>query len=88
MPRQSVTTPLRVETSLEHVFMPGCRACGHKHPKAYMPPLDTDACPGCGAPVAKIREERGLAIIHDLALRIGAALLAGGRWLFGLSQKV
>lgn len=37
------------EPSLSHVFLPGCRNCGGKHPKTRG--LDTDTCPDCGEPV-------------------------------------
>ena len=49
--RRHVSAGVHYEPSLTAVFLPGCRGCGSPHPLALKPPLDVDACPGCGAPV-------------------------------------
>lgn len=40
------------EPSLATQFLPHCGTCGHKHPRAYRPPLDQDFCPACNTPLA------------------------------------
>lgn len=40
------------EPSMGIQFLPGC-ACGHRHPLAERPPVDSETCLACGAPVAK-----------------------------------
>lgn len=32
-------------------FLPGCAGCGAPHPLAHRHPVESETCPGCGAPV-------------------------------------
>ncbi len=48
--QQSATAATKLEPQLTMVVLRGCRSCGDRHPLAYNPPRDPDACPKCGAP--------------------------------------
>lgn len=46
----SALTATVVKPYLTMTFLPGCRACGTKHPLAFNPPLPAHECPQCGGP--------------------------------------
>jgi hypothetical protein len=76
------------EPFVTHQFLPGCRLCGTKHPAAYMPPLDTNLCPGCGTLVAPPGEKVTVGSTLTLWGAIGNGLMKIGVALARLSQRI
>lgn len=77
------------EPSCTIQFLPRCCVCGHKHPRAYMPPLTTDDCPACGAPAAWAGDPVNVdSRITDWRARFGSTLMAIGAMLHRFSNKV
>lgn len=75
---------LQYEATMRVQAWPRCARCQHKHPRAYMPPLDSDTCPECGrqhpapAPAvfvpAAVTVRGGWVWLAALLQRIGNAL--------------
>jgi hypothetical protein len=77
---------LELEPELKVTVLARCSSCGAPHPEAHG--LRQDSCPSCGAQVAPPTS-------HVVAARLSGswtipvrALLALGRWLKTLAQRI
>lgn len=80
-----------VEASVVAVLLPRCPHCGHKHPKAYSPPLRQDDCPQCGTVAAQPRPP----VLAEAHVNVGGvwglitkAFLHTGAWLRNLAKRI
>lgn len=81
------------EPSLQFEFLPRCAQCGAAHPLARTPKLRSDACPDCGAPMARGHGATVAAVMTGgslwtrIMIGIGRALLAIGRFFAHLGRS-
>jgi hypothetical protein len=80
--------PMRLEAQATVQLLRGCQVCGHKHPKAYSPPLAMDCCPVCGTPsvVPDDPVDATAIIARDWRMRFGAFLMRIGTLLHNLTE--
>jgi len=71
------------EPTLTARFLPRCGKCGHKHPLAYQPPIESDKCLACGASVAVSPSE-----FTASAVATGGLGLRFGFWLLKVARRL
>jgi hypothetical protein len=79
------------EAAAVTVFLPGCKACGEKHPLAFTPRLKPDVCPRCGAAVLPPHEPeltRATLTGRDPSSVLARALLSAGAWFSRLTKRM
>jgi hypothetical protein len=88
MPRQPLARDFRFEAAAQVQFLPRCPSCGHKHPRAYNPPLTTDFCPKCFSPAAPAGEPIDVpAVATDRRIQLGKLLLRICAFLRNLAER-
>ena len=70
-------------------FLPGCPTCGDRHPLAYRPPVQSETCLTCGAPVPEPGEAEDIPAVITGKTPSGLAakaLLGAGKWLASIAK--
>jgi hypothetical protein len=89
MARQQLDRDFRFEAAAQVQFLPRCAHCGHRHPRAYMPPLAIDFCPQCGTaarPPGKPIEVK--AVLTDARLRLARLMFRIGAYIKNLAERI
>ena len=77
-----------VKAEAQVQFLPRCPECGHKHPRAYNPPLMTNYCPQCFSPAPPVGETIDVpAVATDRRIQLGQLLLRIGAFLRNLAER-
>jgi len=87
MPPITPRTSFRPEVVTHIRFLPGCRACGSRHPLAIDTAADPSRCLACRSAMPPLDDgETVPAVLTGASAAMGRVLMAIGRWFARLSR--